>query len=56
MREQQDTFACASGYDETKQRYLGLEAGKLVSVSPSGGLCMANSKMREHSLGVSRTC
>lgn len=38
MTWQQDTFAYASGHDETKQRYLGLEAGKLVSVSLSGGL------------------
>jgi predicted AAA+ superfamily ATPase len=32
-----DTFAYAEGYDESKERYLGLRAGQLVSVSDSSG-------------------
>lgn len=32
----QDSFAYADGFDEAKQRYLGLQAGKLAKVSADG--------------------
>jgi len=32
----QDSFAYADGFDEVKQRYLGLQAGKLAKVSTDG--------------------
>jgi predicted AAA+ superfamily ATPase len=36
MTWQHDTFAYASGYDDAKQRYRGLQAAMLVSVSTAG--------------------
>ena len=31
---QLDTFACAESFDETADRYLGIQAGQLVDISP----------------------
>jgi predicted AAA+ superfamily ATPase len=52
MTWQQDTFAYASGYDDAKQRYRGLQAGMLVSVSTAGDGLLVKSDVAAKQLAL----